>query len=80
MIANLQNYYNTKIVMAILVAITALIRFNLPYFLILEAKRIFFARIDARKNACHKVGVFVVGLERRQVIFGEIEIFRKFGM
>ena len=28
MVANLQNYYNTKIVMAILVAITALIRFS----------------------------------------------------
>ena len=28
MIANLQNYYNAKMVMAILVAITALIRFS----------------------------------------------------
>jgi hypothetical protein len=77
MIANLQNYCNKRNSDG---NFSRHHRFFAPYFLILEAKRIFFTRHDARKNACHKVGVFVVGLERRQVIFGEIEIFRKFGM
>jgi len=77
MIVNLQNYCNKRNSDG---NFSRHHRFFAPYFLILEAKRIFFTRHDARKNACHKVGVFVVGLERRQVIFGEIEIFRKFGM
>ena len=77
MIVNLQNYCNKRNSDG---NFSRHHRFFAPYFLILEAKCIFFTRHDARKNACHKVGVFVVGLERRQVIFGEIEIFRKFGM